>query len=193
MSLQIATTTITEPVTLAALKARLVLTSTADDARLPGIITQAREIAERVSRRCLTYKSCAYTMDRFPYPHEPIRVPVPPLISLLSITYFDETVTEQTLDSSEYWVADQQIPALISPMPGMVWPPTARLPGAVTLNFTAGYNYPGDTTVTPHVPPGPVLPVSWANSITDLAVFIYENAGVRVPENLVQIPKVYVF
>jgi uncharacterized phiE125 gp8 family phage protein len=195
MSLQIEPTTITEPVTLAALKARMKLTSTADDTQLTGIITQAREIAERVSRRCLAYKSLAYTMDRFPYPHEPIRVPVPPLISLTSITFFDETVTEQTLDPSEYWVAAQQIPALIAPKPGIVWPPTARLPGAVTLNFTAGYNYPGAAAVgsTPAIPPGPALPVSWANNIMDLAVFIYENAGVRVPESLVQIPKVYVF
>jgi uncharacterized phiE125 gp8 family phage protein len=193
MSLQIEPTTITEPVTLAALKARMKLTSTADDTQLLGIITQAREIAERVSRRCLAYKFLAYIMDRFPYPHEPIRVPVPPLIKLVSITYLDETVTEQTLSPAEYWVAAQQIPALIAPMPTVVWPTTARLPGAVTLNFTAGYNYPGDATVTPHVPPGPELPVSWANNIMDLAVFIYENAGVRAPENLVQIPKVYVF
>lgn len=195
MSLQIVPTTITEPVTLAMLHARMKLTSTVDDAQLTGIIPQAREFAERVSRRSLAYKSYAYFMDRFPYPHEPIRVPVPPLIGLTSITYYDETLTEQTLDPSEYWVAVAQIPALIAPVPGIVWPPTARVPGSVTLNFTAGYGYPGaaQNGDTPAIPPGPVLPASWANAIMDIAVFIYENPAVPVPESLVQIPKVYVF
>jgi uncharacterized phiE125 gp8 family phage protein len=183
MSLQIVPSSITEPVTLAVLKARIKLTSTADDVQLTGIITQAREFAERVSRRSLAVKSYAYTMDHFPPPYERvIRVPVPPLIGLTAITYFDETLTEQTLDPSEYWVAPAQIPALIVPTPGNVWPSVARVPGAVTLSFTAGYGAGGQA-----------LPVSWANNIADIAVFAYENAGVPIPENLVQIPKVYVF
>ena len=63
MSLQyIPGQTIAEPVTLAQLNLRLKLTSTADDTQLTGIITQAREVAERVSRRSLAYKSYAYTL-----------------------------------------------------------------------------------------------------------------------------------
>lgn len=187
--------TITEPVTLAALHGRLHLTSTSDDTALLGIITQAREFSERVSRRALAYRSFAYTLDRFPFPHEPIRVPVPPLISLDSITFFDDTLTEQTLDPTDYWVAYAQLPALIVPVPGTVWPCAARVPGAVTLNFEAGYGYPGAAAVgsTPAIPPGPALPVSWANSIMDVAVFIYENAGTPIPEALVQIPKIFLF
>ena len=185
--------TITEPVTLAALKMRLHLTSTADDAALTGIITQAREFAERVSRRSLAYKSYAYYLDRFPYPHEPIRVPAPPLISLTSITYYDETLTEQTLLAAEYWTTPAQVPALVIPVPGNVWPSAARVPGSVVINFNAGFGYPGDTTTTPPTPAGPVIPVSWANNITDIAVFAYENAGAPIPESLVQIPKVYIF
>lgn len=193
MSLQITPAlTITEPVSLAALKARMKLTSTADDTQLAGIITQAREFAERVSRRSLAYKSYAYSLDRFPYPHEPLRVPVPPLIAISSITYLDGTLTEQTLDPSEYFVAPNQIPALIVPAPGNVWPSTARVPGAVTLNMTAGYGYQGQSTPTV-IPAGPPLPVSWLNNVIDIAVFMYENAGVAVPESLCQVPKVYVF
>ena len=196
MSLQIQAGTITEPVTLAALKSRIHLTSTSDDTSLTGIITQAREFAERVSRRSLAYASFVYTLDRFPYPHEPIRVPVPPLISLTSISYYDDTLTTPiTLDPSEYWTAPAQIPALIVPTPGNVWPCAARVPGAVSLAFTAGYGYPGAAASgsTPAIPPGPALPVSWLNNLVDIAVFAYENAGVAIPESLVQIPKVYLF
>lgn len=196
MSLQITPgQTITEPVTLAVLKARIKLTSTADDAQLTGIIIQAREYAERVSRRSLAYKEYTYTMDRFPWPHEPIRVPVPPLINLASITYYDDTLTQQTLPADEYWIAGAQYPALIAPKPGLIWPPTARVPGAVTLSFSAGYGYPGvaQNGSMPAIPPGPPMPTSWANNITDIAVFAYENAGVVLPEKLVQIPKIYVF
>ena len=193
MSLQIVPLqTITEPVTLDQMHARLHLSSTGDDTSIAGIITQAREFAERVSRRSLAYKSYAYYMDRFPYPHEPIRIPAPPLISLTQISYYDDTLTEQILDPSEYWTAPAQIPALIVPTPGNVWPCAGRVPGSVILQFTAGYGFPGNAG-TPALPPGPELPVSWANNIMDIAVFAYENAGVPIPENLVQIPKVFVF
>jgi uncharacterized phiE125 gp8 family phage protein len=187
--------TLTEPVTLAALKLRLHLTATSDDASLTGILTQAREFAERVSRRALAYASYVTTMDRFPYPHEPIRVSMPPLISLTSITFYDDTLTLQTLDPSEYWTAPAQIPALIVPTPGNVWPCAGRVPGSVSLSFNAGYGYPGAPANgnTPATPPGPSLPTSWANNIMDIGVFIYENAGAPIPENLVQIPKVFVF
>lgn len=196
MSLQIIPgQTIAEPVTLAQLKLRLKLTSTADDTQLTGIITQAREVAERVSRRSLAYKSYAYTLDHFPWPYAPIRVPSPPLIAVTSITYFDNTLTEQTLDPSEYWVALNQSPALVALVPTNVWPNVGRVPGAVTLSINAGYGYPGAAEVgdTPAIPPGPVIPVSWANNILDIAVFAYENAGATIPDTLVQIPKVYVF
>lgn len=197
MSLQIVPgQTLTEPVSLDALKARLHLTSVADDPTLLGIITQAREFAERVSRRALVYKSCLYYMDRFPYPREPIRVPVPPLISLASINYYDDTLsTPIVLDPSEYWTAPAQIPALIVPTPGNVWPCAARVPGAVWLTFTVGYDYPGAPANGGNaaIPPGPELPTGWRNNIMDIAVFAYDNPGVAIPEELVQVPKVFVF
>lgn len=187
--------TITEPVSLDVLKARLHLVSISDDASLTGIITQAREFAERVSRRALAYASYVTTLDRFPFPHEPIRLSMPPLISLTSITFYDDTLTLQTLDPSEYWTAPAQIPALIVPTPSNVWPCAGRVPGSVMLNFTAGYGYPGAPAVGSNaaISPGPALPISWLNNIVDIAVFAYENAGVPIPETLVQIPKVYVF
>lgn len=134
MSLQITSTTPpTEPVAVDDVKARLRLTTTADDATIALQITAAREFAEKVTRRSLCFKSYAYIIDRFPFPHEPIRVPVPPLIAVTGITFLDSTLTEQTWDPADYFIAGKQSPALIVPVPGIIYPPTAHVPGAVEI------------------------------------------------------------
>ena len=184
MSLQIVTPPTVEPVTLDEVKARLRLTSTADDATISQQITAAREYAEKVTRRSLNVKSYAYFLDRFPYPHEPLRVPVPPLLSVTAIKYYDETLTEQTLATAEYWVAGQQIPALICPTPGNIWPPTARVPGAVEIDFNAGYG----SVDTQGNPNGPAIPQHICEGIRQLAIHLYEHPETVTAEGLKSIP-----
>lgn len=193
MSLQVVTPPTSEPVALADVKARLRLTSTADDATITSQITQAREFCERVSRRSLAYKSYALFLDRFPYPHEPIRLPAPPLVSVSNVFYYDSTLTQQTWSPSEYWWTPAQSPALIVPKPGLIYPSPAHIPGAVEVDFTAGWGYPGNPDADPVVPAGPALPADWARCIQDVAMFIYENPSTPIPEALCSIPKVWVF
>jgi uncharacterized phiE125 gp8 family phage protein len=207
MSLQITTQPTAEPVTVDEVKARLRLNSTADDATIAGHIMAAREFAEKVTRRSLAYKSYAYVMDRFPYPHEPIRVPVPPLIAVSAIKYLDATLTQQTWDPTEYFVGAMQSPAIIIPNPiaagGMVYPCTAPVPGAVEIDFTAGYDYAGDANATPPIAPGPACPEFLREGIRQLAVHIYEHPEAVTSEGLKEMPlalsaffgaaKVYVF
>lgn len=140
MSLQILTPPIAEPVLLQEVKDRLRLTTTADDALITSLITPARVFAEKVTRKSLVSKGYSLSLDRFPWPHEPLILPVPPVSAVTSITYFDETGTLQTLDPSEYVVGLAQLPAVIIPTPGTVFPPTWRAPGlaTVTVAFTAG-------------------------------------------------------
>jgi uncharacterized phiE125 gp8 family phage protein len=179
MSLQTVTgQTIVEPVTLAALKARIKLTSTADDAQLTGLITAAREFAERISNRCLAPRQFLETRDGFPYPTKELVIPRPPLVSLDKVEYLeDDYQTWAVWDPSEYWVAVNNVPAILQPRRGFTYPPTLMTPGCVRLTFTAG------GTIEQH----------WALCITDIAVFMYENAGVPVPTNLVTIPKIHYF
>lgn len=177
MYLQVTIEPTAEPVTVDDVKARLRLTNTIDDAMLAGNITQARQFAEKISHRSLALKTYLGTEDRFPYPREPIRVDRPPLVSVTSIKYYDDTLTQQTWDSSEYWVAKAQEPGLILPKPGLIYPSTARVPSAVEVVFTAGAAIPAD----------------WQRTIQDIAIFIYEHPGDAIPEALVQIPKVFVF
>ena len=140
MALQITTPNAAEPVTLAMVKARLRLTNTADDALITSQIPVARAFAEKVCRRSLALKSYALSMDRFPHFNHPIRIPVPPLVEVQSITFLDDTLTLQTWDPTEYYIAAAQSPALIVPAPGFIYPPpTPHIPGGVSVNFTAGY------------------------------------------------------
>ena len=202
MSLQITTPPSAEPVTVDEVKARLRLTTTADDATIALQITAAREFAEKVTRRSLCVKSYAYILDRFPYPHEPIRVPVPPLIQITGITYLDETLTSQTWDPAEYFVAGKQSPGLIVPVPGLIYPATARVPGAVEVDFTAGYGFPG-AAGPPIIPAGPVCPEHLKEGVRQLTVHIYEHPEAVTSEGLKEAPlalmsffsanKVYVF
>src|SRR5690242_15085154 len=127
MSLQIVTGPTAEPVTVDEVKARLRITSTNDDATIAAHITAAREFAEKETRRSLAYKSYALYLDRFPYPYEPIRVPVPPLVAVSAVKYLDPvTLVSTTWDPTEYLVSAVQSPGLIFPNPiaptGRVYP-----------------------------------------------------------------------
>lgn len=184
MSLQtISGQTIIEPVTLADLKSRIKLTATADDSQLTGIITAAREFAERISNRCLTKRQLIYYRDNFPWPNEPMIIPAPPLVSVDLIEYLtvDQTTdadTWLTWDPTEYRVATFNVPAVVSAKAG-AYPCPVRTPGNVRVTFTAGSTDP--------------LPQHWQLNLQDIAVFIYENAGVTVPTSLVTIPKIHYF
>lgn len=175
MSLKIVTPPSAEPVTVAEVKARLRLTSTADDATIAVQITAAREFAEKITRQSLALKSYKLLLDCFPWPHEPIRLPVPPLISVTAITYFDSVLNPQTWDSSEYGVYNIGfVPAggLIKPLPGFIYPVTGQVPGAVEIDFTAGAAPPE------HVKEG----------IRQLTVHIYSHPEAVTSEGLKEAP-----
>lgn len=172
--------TIIEPVTLPSLKDRIKLTSTADDAQLIGIITAAREFAERISNRCLAPRQFIEYRDGFPYPTKELLIPRPLLVSLDLVEYLeDDYQTWTTWDATEYWVAKSNVPAILQPRRGVIYPTTLQsTAGCVRITFTAG--------VEP-------LEQHWQLNILDIAVFMYENVGVVVPTSLVTIPKIHYF
>ena len=185
---------ITEPVTLAALKSRIKLTSTADDSQLTGIITAAREFAERISNRCLAPRQMVEYLDCFPYPTKEVVIPRPLLVSLDAVEFLtDDYVTWATWDPSEYWVALNNIPAILQPRRGFTYPAVlGGTAGCIRITFTAGHATKTIVNNEPVLTPLP-LPQSWQLCIEDIAVFMYENAGVATPTTLVTIPKIHYF
>lgn len=191
MSLQIITPPTAEPVTVQDVKDELRLTVTVDDALIQRLITPAREYAEKRTRRSLAVATYAAFFDRFPCPSEPLRIPAPPLLAVTGVKYLDNSLTPQTWDPIEYYVANMQSPGLIVPKPGCVYPSPVLVPGAVEVDFKAGY---GD-------PSGPALPKLIKEGICRMTMYLYSHPEVITSEGLKEspvsfaafFPKVWVF
>ena len=161
-----------EPITLTDAKLQVRQSETFDDALIQALISAARQFAETVTRRAFMAQRWTYLLDQFPRPgfnvgsanwYGPqwginpgpmtvlspdgftgyeIFLPLPPLITVESITYIDSaTNVVLTLDPSQYLVVPSE-KALIVPSFGNVWPQTQQQKAAVTIKFTAGYAAP---------------------------------------------------
>lgn len=147
MSLTLITAPDALPLTLAELKAGARLDGIDDDdALLMGYLRSA--VAQIDGRdgslgRALITQIWDYKIGCFPIPgvHDhrgTIRLPLPPLQSVGSITYTDLAGSEQTLSSALYHVVTGDAPKIV-PAWGETWPDTRDEPEAVTIRFTAGY------------------------------------------------------
>lgn len=136
-------------------------------------LTKSREQAETICRRALITQSWLMTLDKFPSPslstssanwYGPswgtgpgpltvvrpdgstqfeIYVPKPPLATVDSVKYYDDSGTLQTLDPSVYIVDSTSEPARIVPAVGTSWPSTQNRINSVEVRFTCGYGNSG--------------------------------------------------
>lgn len=164
-ALSVVTPPASEPVLLADAKAYARINTAADDALVTDLITGAREYLETFCRRQFMLATWLLTLDRFPiyydwYEYSPyqntapyqsasqwqtqnlIRLPKPPLVSIDSIQYIDDTGVLQTLDPSQYTVDVKSTPGRLSPAFGVFWPGTQAEIDAVQIQFQAGYVSP---------------------------------------------------
>jgi uncharacterized phiE125 gp8 family phage protein len=91
--------------------------------------------AEGYLCRALLTQTWDYSFGCFPYGGD-IPIPLPPLVSITSVTYHDAGGISQVLNSSAYVVTGIGGNGSISPIVSMGWPATA---GQVTIRFVAGY------------------------------------------------------
>ena len=133
------------PLSLDEVRAHVRLTSDDgddDNALLQGYIRSATDWVDGERGwlgRALITQTYDYKLDHF---QPSVRIPLPPLQAIDSITYLDDGGTTQTLASSGYQVigAGTSDPAQIKPAYDQVWPSTRLYqPEAVTIRFTAGY------------------------------------------------------
>lgn len=103
--------------------------------------------------RCLVTQAWDLTLDGFPSGGKPIRLPLPPIQSVTSITYTDTNGAAQTLSSSVYALsADRDHRPRIHLAYNQSWPETRSIEDAVTVRFVAGYasgNSPEDASAVP--------------------------------------------
>ncbi len=155
-----------EPVAMTDAMAWCRVVNTAEEPILATLISAAREFCETFTGRQMMPATYQASWDRFPmlpnmqyapgnpnavvpvvnnmWPLNPgawaIRLPMPPLISVASITYIDPTGVQQTMNpATDYVVDTASSPGRVTPASGSFWPETSFMPGAVTVTYQAGY------------------------------------------------------
>lgn len=139
MSLKLITAPAAEPVDLTLAKAHCRITDSQQDALVTLAIESARQAVDGqngVLGRALITQTWELVLDCFP--SEFIRIPLPPLQSVVSIKYQDPDGIEQTLDPGRYLVDTASQPGgVVVDADG--WPETDDTANAVVIRFVAGY------------------------------------------------------
>lgn len=150
MDLTLLTPPAITPVSLTEAKAHLRVTHSDDDATITALIDAAtRRLDGRngLLGRALITQSWRLKINRFPFcwPYA-IELPFPPLLSVEAVKYLDGDGIEQTFASTDYTVEISQFVGRILLGYGKSWPAIRCVPGAVRIDFTAGFG-PASTDV----------------------------------------------
>lgn len=150
MGLVIVTAPTVEPVTLEEAKLHLRVDNTADDALILALIESARTMVEAITQRALITQTWDYKIDDWP-DTDYIRMPLPPLQSITSITYKLYTDgSTSTFASASYFAVTSMIPGRAALKPGYTWPSESLYPyQAIAVQFVCGYGAGGSYVPEP--------------------------------------------
>jgi len=126
-----------EPISLTEAKLHLRVDHTDDDALITSLIKTAREYCERFQRR--TYMATAYQMKLDTW-QDVLRLPLPPLWRISSITYVDSAGDVQTLGTTVYEIDTHAEPGEVRLDYNQSWPAHRSDHHAITVNYTCGYS-----------------------------------------------------
>jgi uncharacterized phiE125 gp8 family phage protein len=113
-----------------------------EDALIDALIAAAVTHVERSTGRALVTRTLRYQAAGFPICRGELAVPMPPLVAVESVKYYDAGGTLQTLDSDDYYVDDTTTPGRVVPV--TTWPSTQCRPAAVQVTYTAGFGAKAD-------------------------------------------------
>jgi uncharacterized phiE125 gp8 family phage protein len=140
MALVLVTAPPAEPVTVAEMKTHLRIDHSDHDTYIATLIAAAREHLDGpfgILGRAIVEQTWDYYLDAFPVLSS-LRMPLPSLISVGSVKYYDTDQVLQTLDSADYTVDAVSAPGWIVIGDGG-WPSTYDMINAVIVRFTAGW------------------------------------------------------
>ena len=143
MGLTLVTAPAVEPITLSTAKLHLRVDTADEDGLISSLLTAARQHVESYTHRALVTQTWDWKLDAFPSDGEPFVLPLPPVISVTSITYLDTAGASQTWGASNYITdlpaGDYASRARIAAGYGVAYPATYAVINAVTVRFVAGY------------------------------------------------------
>ena len=138
MILRVYTAPTAEPVSSMEAKLHLRVDESADDTLIAALITAAREEVERQSYHALMTQTLELTVENW-WAHE-IALPRPPLVSVSSITYKDDTGASATWASSNYVVGANMMPGMIRMSATGAFPSvTLYAVEPIVIRYVAGY------------------------------------------------------
>lgn len=167
-----------EPITLAEAKLFCRVDGSDDDTVLTLLITAARRRAEFLTGRQLITQTWRIDGDSFPSHY--ISLDIAPVLSLVSIQYYDVNNALQTLSGATL------IPHEVSPRvypPAAGWPVTYDRPDAVKITVTAGYG-PAATDVPAEIRAWLQLRIATAYENRQ-AVMVGNGAVLELPDSFV--------
>ena len=171
-AVQVVTPASEEPVSVEELSLWCRVDDEAEQPILESLGKAARRLIERTFDCALVTQTLNFIVDRFPIPTSPylwqqyswgywwqrlpmmqltsswwperaaLFIPRPPLQSVVSIQYIDQTGATQTLPSANYTVDTARMPGRVVPAYGLFWPFTLPTINSVTVQYQAGYGTP---------------------------------------------------
>lgn len=130
-------------VSLADMKEYLRVDHDDDDLVIEAIgraVIQRLDGSDGYLRRALVSQIWDYKLSCFPSCGNYIRLPLPPLIDVISVKHIDKNGAEQTVSESVYHVAGLRGQGRISLRDGQAWPDVATAwPDPITIRYVAGY------------------------------------------------------
>lgn len=115
-----------------------------DDAYLASLILAARQHLDGLDGmlgRALITQTWELVLDRFPL--DEIRLPMPPLQSVVSVKYDNAQGVETLVPSTDYVVDTTSWYGWVVPVATKLWPSTLDAINAVRIRFIAGYGDAG--------------------------------------------------
>ena len=134
-------------VPLADAKALLLVDHTADDALITAMIAAATVEAQGVAARSFVTQTLLLSLDAWPADGA-VRMPFPPLATVVSVKYFDADNVEQTVAAADYIVIADTTPGLIVPAASKAWPTDLRSWSPIRIRYTAGYGAAADVAAS---------------------------------------------
>lgn len=125
-----------EPVTLAEAKAFLRVDDGAEDALIATLVTSARLHIEATTGRTLLSQSWRAVLDRWPADGA-VRLPVAPLLSVTSVTAYDEAGGAHALGLAQF--RTETAPARLLLPPTVEGMPVLRQRQGIEIDYSAGY------------------------------------------------------
>jgi len=145
-----------------------------EDASITRLIQAARVYCEGFQNRAFITQSWYLWLDEWPFY---IRIPLPPLVSVESIKYYDTANTEYTMAAADYYVDAVSQPGEIHLAYGKSWPSvTLREKNGICVEFTAGYGAAA------------AVPATVCQAMLLLIGHLYENREVVSEKPLTEVP-----